>query len=76
MALTRTGISNQPRLTSKQVNLRQAFGVGEGIGEDNAFQERSPAALDAQEQTQDGEGVAEGNPKQESPKEKTNQNQN
>ena len=61
MGLTRTGISNQPRLTSKQVNLRQAFGVGEGIGEDNAIQNKQASGCcDAQHEeevqgTQGGE---------------------
>jgi hypothetical protein len=55
------GISNQPKLTSKQVKLPRAIVVGEEVGADNAVQNKQASGCcDAEHQekvqgTQGGE---------------------
>jgi hypothetical protein len=54
------GISNQPRLTSRQVKLRQAFVAGEEVGEDNALQDKQASGCCDAEHEEEVQGTQGG----------------
>ena len=54
------GISNQPRLTSRQVNLPLAIVAGEEVGEDNALQDKQASGCCDAEHEEEVQGTQGG----------------
>ena len=54
------GISNQPRLTSRQVKLPRAIVVGEEVGEDNALQDKQASGCCDAEHEEEVQGTQGG----------------